>query len=237
MSSTFPNQIDNIPNFLDVTNQDGQLIKQYKQYMEQNDFSNANNTLSQISDADKKIVSATKLNKLRDCIIALEEFYGSDIKPYLNEKQNLWQSIINQFSYVGEYSSSKVYRINNIVSFRNEGRDNLYIRINGEGLSGITPTDKTYWRILTMEGEKGISNNNETTFMFNWISSQTYNPNSIVSHNNQWWVALKKNLNSEPMEGSLNWKLVMSSMQALYPVSSSRPISQAKGELWFEVIN
>lgn len=236
MASTFPEQIDSIPLFLDVTKNDGNLIKEFEQYMAINDLSNANAVLKRIENADQKIISATRLNKLRDCIIALETFYGQNIESYIDGKQSQWQGIIDQFKFIGNYSSSTQYKINNIVLFQTNGEYHLYIRINGDNLANKPPTDINYWRTLTIKGERGFLTEGETTFCFEWLSNQTYGVNSIVSHNNQWWVALKQNINSEPVEGNNNWKLVMVAMQTLYPVQSDQPIAQQVGELWFEVI-
>lgn len=236
MASSFPSQIDSIPLFLDVTNEDGDLIKQFEQYMAINDFSNANEVLKRIANVDQKIISAERLNKLRDCIIALEKFYGDNIENYITNKQSQWQGIIDQFKFIGTYSSSIQYKINNIVLFQYNGDYQLYIRTNGDGLANKPPTDTNYWRVLTIKGERGITTSGETTFYFDWETNQTYAVNSIVSHNSQWWVALKENINSEPMEGNTNWQLVMIAMQTLYPVQEDQPLAQQIGELWFEVI-
>ena len=236
MPSTFPNQIDNISLFLDINSSDGSLIKEFETYMANNDFLNASIVLNKIENVDQKIITATRMNQLRDCIIALEQFYGSDIESYISNKQNQWQSVVDQFKFIGTYSSSYQYKVNNIVSFQLNGEYLLYIRTYGDGISNKPPTDTNYWRVLTVKGERGISTDNSTTFYFDWISSQTYSVNSIVSRNNKWWIALKQNINSEPVEGSLDWQLVMSSMQAIYPIQSSQPLSQNVGELWFEVI-
>lgn len=236
MASNFPTEIDSIPLFLDVTDKDGNLIKQFEQYMSVNDFSNANAILNQIENADQKIISASRLNKLRDCIIALETFYGENIESYITNKQSQWQGIIDQFKFIGTYSSSVQYKINNIVLFQTNGDYYLYIRTNGDGLANKSPTDTNYWRVLTIKGERGITTSRETTFYFDWVSNQTYAINSIVSHNSQWWASLKENINSEPMEGNSNWQLVMVAMQTLYPVQEDQPLAQQVGELWFEVI-
>ena len=236
MASTFPNQIDNIPLFLDVTQNDGELLKSFESYMQLNDFENATNILNQIENASQKILSAERINKLRDCIIALEEFYGLNIQNYIEEKQSQWQAIIDKFKYMGEYSSNTQYSINNIILYRDNGTDKLYIRTKGDEQSNKPPTDTNYWRPLTLKGERGITKNLETTFYFDWTLEQTYAVNSIVSRNGEWWIALKENLNSEPMEGNTDWQLVMRAMQTLYPIQSDQPLSQQEGERWFEVI-
>ena len=236
MGSTFPNQIDAIPKFLDVTQRDGALLKEFEKYMQANDFARANQVLKNIDNADQKIISASRMNHLKDCIIALENFYKTDIKQYTNQKQAEWQSIINRFQFKGNYSSSTFYEVNNFVLYQEKGKYDLYIKTQGKNEANIPPIDTRYWRKLTVEGEKGESPAGETVFMFNWKSSQPYKTHEIVSHNNKWWVCLNPNTNSEPLKGNSNWKIVMESLQASYPVQKPMPASQEKGELWFEVI-
>ena len=236
MGSTFPNQIDEIPKFLDVTQKDGALLKEFEKYMQANDLTRANQVLKNIDNADQKIISAERMNKLRDCIIALENFYKTDIEQYTNQKQSEWQGIIDRFQFKGSYSSSVPYEVNNFVLHQEKGEYNLYIKTNGIKESNIPPNDTRYWRKLTVTGEKGDSPVGETVFMFEWLSSQPYEVNEIVSHNNKWWICLKPNTNSEPLDGNLNWRVVMESLQANYPIQKQMPVSQAKGELWFEVM-
>ena len=236
MGSVFPNQIDNIPKFLDVTSKDGVLLKEFEKYMQANDLANANAVLNEIDNANQKIITATKMNQLRDCIIALENFYKTDIKQYTNQKQSEWQGIIDRFQFKGMYSSSINYEINNFVLFSDKGEYNLYIKTGANNVSSIPPNDERYWRKLTIKGHQGDSPVGATTFMFEWVSSQPYQENAIVAHNNKWWICLKPNTNSEPIEGSLDWKLIVEALQARYPVQKSMPVSQSKGELWFEVL-
>lgn len=236
MASNFPTEIDNIPLFLDITSSDGDLIKQFEEYIAVNDFSNANKILNKIENADQKILSASRLNKLRDCIIALENFYQSDFSDYIKKAEENFISTVNNFGFKGEYSSSEPYQINNIVSYSEDGSYNLYIRISGNNITGKIPIDTTYWRIFTVKGDTGISVSENTTFYFDWSSSQFYSKNSIVSYDNQWWISLKDNSNSKPQSGSLDWELVMKAMQATYPVQRDQPINQQNGELWFEVL-
>lgn len=236
MPSTFPQKKDVIDTFIDVSASDTSLLKSFETYMINGDFINANKILSQISNADRKIITANRLNQIIDCLNAVEQFYGTDIKPYISQKQVQWQSIIDQFRLVDTYSSSIQYKVNNMVLYYIEGDYNLYIRTNGDGLAGYPPTDTRYWRALTVKGEQGQSYNELTTFYFDWKSNQTYSKNAIVVHNNQWWISLQENIGQEPLEGSKYWSLVMRAMQTIYPVQTPEPVGQIKGELWFEVM-
>src|SRR5574344_823080 len=123
MASTFPNQIDNIPSFLDVTQSDAQLLSTFQTAMRNGDFNTANLTLQQISNYNQKIVSAERLNKLRDAILAIENFYNTTVYTYIENKQTEWQNIINQFSYQGDWNNSTQFLTNNIVKYNINGQD------------------------------------------------------------------------------------------------------------------
>lgn len=234
MASTFPNQIDDIPSFLDVTQSDAQLLSTFQTAMRNGDFNTANLTLQQISNYNQKIVSAERLNKLRDAILAIENFYNTTVYPYIENKQTEWQNIINQFSYQGDWNNSTQFLTNNIVKYNINGQDYLFLCLLQN--SGQSVTNTTYWRKLTIQGVKGDNNTDTTSFSFEWNPSTTYQPNTIVAYVNAWYVALQTNINSQPSEGSTMWQQVLVFPQPIYPIQSTQPISQQIGELWFEVI-
>lgn len=235
MASTFPQQIDIIPLFMDLTNADMTNVNNFQNAMNSGDFNKANQYLNLIENANQKIINASRLNKLRDAVLALEEFYKDDIEDYVSQKQAEWLGIINRFNYMDIYLPYVAYQVNNIVRYTTNGEENLYIKTDPSAPNN-PPTDKRYWRKLTIKGERGINSNGETTFYFDWQSAQTYNTNAIVSYADKWWIAKKITVGNPPQEGSEYWDMIMSSMQSLYPVSSSQPDNQNVGELWFEVI-
>lgn len=235
-NSTFPHKIDNIPLFLDVSQDDGELIKQFEEYMLKNDFNNANMVLHKIDSYDQKIITADRLNLLRSCILALEKFYGTDFKPYIEGKQKEWEAIVDKFSFKGIYSDSISYGRNNMVLFYLKGEYHMFIKTTDDRTPGIVPIDTNNWRDLTVKGETGITNSFSTNFCFEWKSSQNYTKHDIVSFKNEWWIALKSNLDSAPKRGNDNWELILNALQPKYPVQELMPENQAVGELWFKVV-
>lgn len=236
MSSKFPNEIDKFIPFLDLTTNDGEKIKKYEIAMQQNNFAEASRILATIENVEQKILSASRFNQIKDSVIATQEFYGKNVKPYIEQKQNEWENIISQFEFKGEYNSTTRYKINNMVSFISNGIKKIYLRINGDNLNGQPPSDTKYWRTLTVEGERGTTDGRTTTFYNDWSSSQTYNKNAIVVYNNKWWISKQTNLNKEPLEGGADWELLMVASQVIYPVQTNQPLAQEVGELWFKVI-
>lgn len=237
MGSTFPTQKDIIPLFLDLNSNDSELVKNFQIKITEGNFSEANNILNQIENASQKIVSADRLNKLRDCILSLEQFYGTDIKIYIKDKQTEWENIINRFSYQLEYNSGVKYYKNNFVLYNQNGLNKLFICIKEPPTSNYAPNDENYWRVLTIQGERGAtSGGTSSVFMFDWVSSHSYFENNIVVHDQEWWIAISENVNQMPQEGSQYWELVLKVLQPKYPVQKSLPMNQSIGELWFKVI-
>ena len=237
MASTFPQQKDNIPSFLDVTSADFVAINGYQEAIRRGDFAMAQSFLTQIGNADRKIISAERLNKIKDALDAVQQFYKTDIKPYIEQKQAEWQKIINQFNYMGRYSSVTPYVKNNIVLYNVGGIDYMYICDVTPPSSNIPPTNQTYWYRFTIQGEKGDSGSTvETTFLFEWNSATSYLENCVVVYDNKWWRSKQPSVGQTPQSGSQYWEDVMSIVLASFPVSGLAPLNQEVGQLWFKVV-
>ena len=235
-SSTFPNALDVITEFADVAEGDATKITGFQQAMRDGNFTLANDYLTSITNYNKKIITATRLNQIRDAILSIEQFYNTNIVPYLNTKQAEWQAIIDKFSYINVYSPSVVYYKNNMVLYTVDNRSKLYICINNT-TAGILPTNTSYFRVFTIEGKEGASGGLiDTTFAFLWKATTTYGKNVIVVHNNKWWISKVASTNQEPIIGSSYWDIVLDAPPPIIPIQSTAPTSINVGQLWFKVI-
>lgn len=237
MASTFPTSIDVIPQWLNVTTTDSTLLNEFQNAMRIGDFSTANAKLIQIENYSQKVINATNLNKLRDCILAIEQFYGTNVQPYIQAKQIEWEAIINLFSYIQTWDSITQFYKNNMVSWTNEGLTQLYICIATPPSVGINPLNETYFRVFTIQGKQGESAVGATTFAFNWNSATTYAIDTIVYYDGSWWISLQTTTNNQPVQGSAYWDLVLKAPQVIYPIQSAQPTDQTIGELWFELLS
>lgn len=229
-NTTFPNVIQNFTQVLNIVAEDAPLIKQYQTAIQNGDMSTANRVYNQISNAGQKIIDANKVNTIYDTILAIERFFKSDIYPYLTQKQEEWQNIIDLFSYKNLYNPSVTYYKNNFVLYNN----NIYIAIQNVPL-GTAPSNTTYWRILTVKGAKGDAG---VGLSFNglWNSTTTYTSQSVVTYENIVWGATQDNTNQPPYEGSPYWNKLGELSTSVYPVSSTQPVGQEEGELWFQIV-
>lgn len=236
MASTFPTTIDNIPQWLNVTSTDSTLLNEFQTAIRSGDFATANTKLTQIQNYSQKIINADNVNKLRDCILKLEQFYGTDVEPYIEAKQVEWENILAMFSYIKTFDSVTQFYKNNIVSYSLNGLMQLYICTVTPPTVGIFPTDTNYWRVFTIQGKQGASAVGVTTFAFDWNSATTYVVDTIVYYDGSWWITTQTSTNNVPSSGSQYWDLVLVSPQVIYPIQSAQPTGLSVGELWFEVI-
>lgn len=229
--STFPENLDTFPNYQNITPADGNLIAQYMEAMNQGNQVLANQILAQIPNATQKIIKATDLNKVMQAVLATERFFKDDIYDYILEQQENWQEIINQFAYVGTYSSGNTYNKYNMVDYTVSGVKLLYIATNSVP-AGTPPTSTNYWRVLTIQGTEGEPGQG-LSYRQEWQPSVQYDVNQAVTYSGILWMALQPNLGIEPGTNDEIWKKVMDFSVVVYPIQPTPPTNQAIGGLWF----
>lgn len=230
----FPGQLDDIISLLDATSTDAPLIKQFQTFILDGNFSQAQVVLNTIQNSNRKIISAEYFNTIRDAILALERFYKSDIKPYLEEQQEVWKNTVGQLQFMAAYNPGIQYAQNNMVSYIVNGQELIFIATGNPPL-GTAPTDTRYWRQLTVQGMRGPSGPG-ASFMYDWKSSELYQPQDIVIYQNRWFVATVDNINQPPFVGSQYWEPVLQLISLVYPVQENEPEGQDIGLLWFQII-
>ena len=240
MSTTYPDLsltvfpdggIDTFTTWLNVTATDGPLIQQYITAMNAGNQTLANQILAQISSASQKIITATDLNTMTQATQAVERFYLTDIQPYIQNQQESWLNTINQFSYRGTWQAGTNYATNNIVSYNVSGVNLLFIATSNPP-TGTLPTNTTYWRVLTIQGQQGASGTG-LSYRQEWSASQSYQTNDAVTYNVAIWMATQPSQNQIPSEGSAYWKLVMTLETTTYPIQPTEPMNLKVNGLWF----
>lgn len=234
--TTFPSGgIDTFTTWINIVASDGPLIAQYQAAMEAGNQTQANQILAQIPQGTQKIITAIDLNKLTQAIQAVERFYKTDIKPYIQNQQENWLNIINQFSYQGVWESGTSYVINNLVSYTVSGLNFVYIATSTPPV-GTPPTNTQYWRLLTIQGQQGDSGEG-LSYREEWVNSNSYAINDAVTYNGAIWMAVQPNRNIEPSSNSQYWKLVMNLETTAYPIQDTVPTNLQVGGLWFNTSN
>lgn len=229
--TNFPNDLDTFLNYINITATDAPLIVQYVEAMRNGDYTGAQNILQQIPNATRKIIQAADLNKLSEAILALERFFKTDIQPYITEKQEEWQNIIDRFSYKGAWSSGTSYSVNNMVSYTIGTNEFIYIA-TGNPPIGTVPTNSQYWRLLTIQGQQGQSGPG-WSYRQEWNSAVQYNTDNVVSYKGVLYQALRDTLGEQPDITPSAWKEVVQISAASYPIQPTEPANQQPGDLWF----
>lgn len=229
--TNFPNSLDQFTTFLNIVSSDGPLIGQYQSAMQNGDTVLANQILTQIPQATQKIITAVDLNTLSQAMLAIERFYLSDIEPYIDDLQQSWLNTIQQFSYKGVWQSGTSYVTNNLVSYTISGLNFVYIALSNVPI-GISPTNQTYWRLLTIQGQQGASGEG-LSYRQEWNSSTQYATNDAVTYDGALWMALQASQNRLPDTNPQYWQLVMNLKTVTYPIQDTVPTNLQVDGLWF----
>lgn len=233
--TSFPGTLDTFTTWINILASDGLLIAQYQTALQAGNIAQANQILAQIPQGTQKIITATDLNKLTQAIQAVERFYKTDVKPYIQSQQESWLNIINQFSYEGVWSNGTSYVTNNIVSYTTGGLTLLFIATSIPPI-GTAPTNTQYWRLLTIQGQPGESGDG-LSYRQEWNNAVQYNVNDSVTYDGILWMALRVNRNIQPGTDSSYWQNVMKLEAATYPIQDTEPTNLQVGGLWFNTSN
>ena len=229
--TNFPNSLDQFTTFLNIVSSDGPLIGQYQSAMQNGNTTLANQILTQIPQATQKIITAVDLNTLSQAMLAIERFYLSDIEPCIDDLQQSWLNTIQKFSYKGVWQRGTSYVTNNLVSYTISGLNFVYIALSNVPI-GISPTNQTYWRLLTIQGQQGASGEG-LSYRQEWNSSTQYATNDAVTYNGALWMALQASQNRLPDTNPQYWQLVMNLKTVTYPIQDTVPTNLQVDGLWF----
>lgn len=230
--TNFPDNIDTFITYLDILASDGRLVQLYMNAMNEGNQAQANEYLAQIPAAEQKIIKATDLNKITQAILALERFYKTDIQPYVENKQQEWLEVLSHFSYVGAWSSGTAYRKNNMVTYIVNGVELLYVATTENTPIGTSPLNGNYWRLLTLQGQQGVSGSG-LSYRQVWKASEAYNKDDAVTYGGAVYVALKSNTAVQPDADASTWQKLISLNATTYPIQDTQPIGQPERGLWF----
>lgn len=190
-NTKFPNEVDTINNFVDITLTTLPLAKQYYAKYNAGDIVGANQILIDNPDLKYSYIGAASLNPIVDAIKAIELFYMQDVQKYL----------MNIVSYKGEWSASVKYSKYSTVQYVHNSAIEVFMCANNDTPIGTIPTDTTYWIPLTMRGERGLAGIGLSAYG-GWNSITKYPVNAMVAYNNALWGSYEENTAITPTESS-----------------------------------
>lgn len=146
-NTTFPDAVQQLPNFTDLSAADQTNYIKYLQQILAGNMTGANDYLNLITDT--AIINANKLNILSDTIRAIQDVYNGTetFTNIIEEKQSEWEELINRFKYDGVwqqpevYNPSKTYNRENLVLYNNKI---WYCKLDNT-TSNILPAENNNW--------------------------------------------------------------------------------------------
>lgn len=192
-NTLFPDSIQTLPQFTDLTSEDESNYLSYLQAIIAGNLANANYYLSLIN--PNSLVSATSLNTLSDTIGAIQDLYGSTttFTDIVDEKQAEWQNIIAKFAYVGEwkepveYESDNTYAQYDLVIY-----DNAIWECKANDTINRIPQEGTYWTQYYVKNSMvgytdSVTNRNALYIALQDIDTTDTPYESYISDNPKWF--------------------------------------------------
>lgn len=198
-NTVFPDGVDTINNFIDITLDTLPLAKEYYAKYNAGDIESANKILEENQELKYSYIGAASLNPIVDAIKAMQLFYTEDVQKYL----------VEIIKYKGEWSPSVKYSKYHVVNYIRNSAVETFMCINTDTPIGTVPTNMTYWIPLTLRGERGEPGIGLTSYGV-WNNTSTYPADALVVHNNTMWGSKIRNQGVAPSaDTSDTWYLVM----------------------------
>lgn len=185
----FPDAIDEIRVFLDLTAEELPYAEQYETLMKSGNQLGATQLLANRPNLNNMLVMAKDFNKMYQMIRAVERFV----------KYEFEENVMGVRMWKGEWNQFTTYPMFSFVVY-----NNLWYATYVQGTPrGTLPTNTNYWYPCTLKGETGVGMG--LTPKGYWKTSVNYVLNNMVAHNNIWWQCNTANTNSEPNLVNPNW--------------------------------
>ena len=192
-NTLFPDSIQTLPQFTDLTSEDESNYLSYLQAIIAGNLANANYYLSLIN--PNSLVSATSLNTLSDTIGAIQDLYGSTttFADIVDEKQAEWQNIIAKFAYVGEWKEPVEYESDNTyVQYDLVIYDGAIWECKIDDTINRIPQEGTYWTQYYVKNSMvgytdSITNRNALYIALQDIDTTDTPYESYISDNPKWF--------------------------------------------------
>lgn len=93
LQNNFPESVDTIDKMQDLTTTTKPMADRYYQMVEANNIAGANEYLVQNPSLALSVFNADKYNKLRDSVVSVERFFFDEVKQYIGDKHEEYESI------------------------------------------------------------------------------------------------------------------------------------------------
>lgn len=191
--TNYPDKLDTLRVYLDLSATEKPYYDQYVAYISSGDFSSASELLVERPNLKKMIFLADDMNYFAQAILAIQKMFKYDIDTF----------VMGTMVMKGEWSEASSYVKYNVVTYEIDGVELWYSAITDTVPKGTLPTDTTYWKAMTIQGQRGVGIG--LTPHGAWYSTEAYVTNDLVSYNNEIWYAIADSYNVQPGTDELYW--------------------------------
>ena len=93
LQNNFPDSVDTLDKMQDLNTSTKTMADRYYSMVEANNITSANEYLVQNPSLALSVFNADKYNKLRDAIVSVERFFYDEVKLYIGDKHEQYESI------------------------------------------------------------------------------------------------------------------------------------------------
>lgn len=216
----------------DINISDNSLKNEFSNKYNNNQYSAAYEILDNNDQLNTKKFIAEVVNFISETLSTLQQNYYENTVDYFDNLNDQFQLVIDNYKYIGEYDSSQLYRIYNIVF--DSGK--YYMYINQTPSSNIPLNNILYWVEFDIKGQKGADGIG-VNFIGNWDNTTTYENLDGVYYNGAMWCCKSSNINQVPQDGSLYWESIFKFLKAEIISSDTEPIEKYNGLIWMEILS
>lgn len=186
-----------------------------------------NEVLSLTNSLKEYMITPETFNKFQDALVAVQKFFYDNVQGFIEDKQVIWNSYVQDFKHVGAWKTGTAYKFQNMVT---DAQGNLFLcKKTHTSSTSITTANATYWQQASAKGEKGDTGLN-ALYKGEWSSSASYAVGDVVRFGRTTtsdgvdYIALKAGSNQNPSTASEYWGIYTK----LY-VGATRPSGAGEG--------
>lgn len=217
--------------YQDINISDNVFKNDYSNKFINGQYQSAFNILNN-EELNSKSFIAEIVNNISNVLYYLEQDYYSNTIDYFSNLNNDFQTVIDNYKYIGDWSNTQIYRIYNIVT----NSSKYYMYINKTPKAGMSLNDSSYWLEFTLKGEKGADGIG-VNFVGTWDNSTSYNALDGVYYNGAIWCCKTSNTNQQPNSSSSYWESVVTFLKAKIVSGTTEPTDKYDGLIWLEILS
>ena len=215
--------------YQDIQINDVSLQSQFAALWMNGNYTGALDLLRNSGQLDTKSFMAKVMLKIGASLSIIEEYYYNDFEAALHLDLTAFNESIFQFRTRSNWDSTINYKVGNVVVYN--GQSYMCIEDNINQL----PTNTTYWVLLGLVGDVGVSGTG-VNLRYQWSASVRYTANDGVVYGNSIWVATQNNIGQTPAQGSQYWEEFLNFPKINIMVSDTAPTTLYDGLIWIKIL-